>query len=214
MRIGCSYNIWNGIGILQLSGYLGQTTTRRFHGAVDWAQFRAPGPIVLDLGELAGWSLAGEAAVLDAANRLTTGDRQLVICGLHDLPAPTLANANTSTGAPIAIYLDLAAALAALAPATPRRLRHPSLEPLVCDPLEMLVTWDPTAELDHALTRAVSYLRAAQAAGDYAVAQRLARWIDRRLDQRLAFRSDPAPPQATQRRSESDSPVRQQQPAT
>src|SRR5215207_10293356 len=57
MRIGCSYNIWNGIGILQLSGYLGQTTTRRFHGAVDWAQFRAPGPIVLDLDGLAGWSL-------------------------------------------------------------------------------------------------------------------------------------------------------------
>jgi hypothetical protein len=56
----------------------------------------------------------------------------------------------------------------------------------------MLVTSDPVAEIDDALVRGAAALRAAHAAGDRHSAQRLAAWIDLRLEQRLMFRHDPA----------------------
>ena len=56
------------------------------------------------------------------------------------------------------------------------------------DQLEMLVTSDPVAELDDALADTAARLRAAQARGDTRAAQRLAAWIDQRLDERRAFR--------------------------
>jgi hypothetical protein len=54
----------------------------------------------------------------------------------------------------------------------------------------MLVTSDPVAELDHALADATARLRAAQSRGDTLAAQRLAAWIDQRLDERRSFRYD------------------------
>jgi hypothetical protein len=59
---------------------------------------------------------------------------------------------------------------------------------LILDQLGMLVTSDPVAELDHALADAAVRLRAAQARGDTQVAERLAEWIDQRLDERRSFR--------------------------
>jgi hypothetical protein len=51
----------------------------------------------------------------------------------------------------------------------------------------MLVTSDPVAELDHALADTAARLRAAQARGDTRAAERLAAWIDQRLDERRSF---------------------------
>src|SRR6266545_2955059 len=78
--------------------------------------------------------------------------------------------------------------------------RHAMGDILILDQLEMLVTSDPVAELDHALADTAARLRAAQARGDTLAAQRLAAWIDRRLDELLdqtvpaAIRLDPDRP--------------------
>jgi hypothetical protein len=61
---------------------------------------------------------------------------------------------------------------------------------VILDQLDMLVTSDPVAELDHALADTAARLRAARARGDTLVAQRLAAWIDQRLDERRSFRDD------------------------
>ena len=61
---------------------------------------------------------------------------------------------------------------------------------LILDQLGMLVTSDPVAELDHALADAAARLHAAQERGDRRAAQRLAAWIDQRLDERRSFRYD------------------------
>jgi hypothetical protein len=58
---------------------------------------------------------------------------------------------------------------------------------LILDQLGMLVTSDPVVELDHALADTAARLRAAQARGDTQVAERLAAWIDQRLDERRSF---------------------------
>ncbi len=55
---------------------------------------------------------------------------------------------------------------------------------LVFDGLDMLVTSEPTAEIDGALAQAVSRLHAARAVGDSRTITRLAAWIDVRLDER------------------------------
>jgi hypothetical protein len=61
---------------------------------------------------------------------------------------------------------------------------------LILDQLDMLVTSDPVAELDHALADTAARFRAAQARGDTRAAQRLAAWIDQRLDERRSFEYD------------------------
>jgi hypothetical protein len=61
---------------------------------------------------------------------------------------------------------------------------------LILDQLDMLVTSDPVAELDHALAGTAARLHAAQARGDTRAAQRLAAWIDQRLDERRSFEYD------------------------
>lgn len=55
---------------------------------------------------------------------------------------------------------------------------------LVFDRLDMLVTSEPTAEIDGALAQAVSRLRAVRAVGDSRTITRLAVCIDVRLDER------------------------------
>jgi hypothetical protein len=57
----------------------------------------------------------------------------------------------------------------------------------VRDRLEMLVTSDPVAELDHALAYAATRLRGARRTGDAGAVRCLLAWIDHRLDERLAF---------------------------
>ena len=58
---------------------------------------------------------------------------------------------------------------------------------IVFDGLDMLVTCDPTVELDGALTQAVTRLRAARSAGESHTARRLLAWIDCRLEERCQF---------------------------
>jgi len=58
---------------------------------------------------------------------------------------------------------------------------------LIPDRLDMLVTSDPTAELDAALAAAATQLHAARSRGDTPTAQRLLLWINTRLDQRNSF---------------------------
>jgi hypothetical protein len=59
---------------------------------------------------------------------------------------------------------------------------------VILDQLEMLVTSDPVAELDHALAGTAASLRMARASGNTSAAIRIALWIDRLLDERLSFR--------------------------
>jgi hypothetical protein len=63
-------------------------------------------------------------------------------------------------------------------------------ETSILDRLEMLVTSDPIAELDDALADIAVRLRAAQARGDAPAAQRLAAWLNQRLDERRSFQLD------------------------
>jgi hypothetical protein len=58
---------------------------------------------------------------------------------------------------------------------------------LIPDRLEMLVTGDPVAELDAALSGTATQLRNARQHGDGGLAERLARWVDMRLDERNGF---------------------------
>lgn len=58
---------------------------------------------------------------------------------------------------------------------------------VIFDRLDMLVTPDPIAELDHAIADAAARLHAATVSGDTQTARRIAAWIDRRLDERLSF---------------------------
>ncbi|WP_241748371.1 STAS domain-containing protein [Streptomyces sp. M3] len=95
----------DGVGVLQLFGYLGRQDAHRFEGAVGWVRSRSTGPLVLDLSGLLGWSEEGEAAVVRAAGS------PLAVCGLRDRPAPLLTTEDTL----IRIYPDLRSALADLA---------------------------------------------------------------------------------------------------
>ena len=104
-----------GVGVLQVSGYLGADSVPRFAGAVGWAVARGTGPLIVDLKALLGWSPQGQAAVRDAVLRLAavqrtlelaavpTGDGCALIPELGDLP----------------VHPDLDAALAA----------HPAQDP-------------------------------------------------------------------------------------
>jgi hypothetical protein len=70
----------------------------------------------------------------------------------------------------------------------PDRYREP-----VYDPLEMLVTSDPVAELDDTLLHLSRRVRHARHSEDGETATRLQRWIDAHLDERSAFRTGPNP---------------------
>jgi hypothetical protein len=59
---------------------------------------------------------------------------------------------------------------------------------LVCDALTMLVTGEPVTELDAALGCASTLPAQVRGTGDVAAAERLAAWIDQRLDERLCLR--------------------------
>jgi hypothetical protein len=62
------------------------------------------------------------------------------------------------------------------------------------DPLDMLVTSQPVAELDGALSSMGRQLRQARRRHDGDASTRLQRWIDGRLDERAGFRTDASAP--------------------
>jgi hypothetical protein len=65
------------VGILRISGYLGDAAAPRFGGAVRWALARCEGPLVLDLTSLTGWSDDGREAVRTAVELFTAEGRPL-----------------------------------------------------------------------------------------------------------------------------------------
>ena len=69
------------------------------------------------------------------------------------------------------------------------------------DPLDMLVTGEPVAELDAALSSMGRQLRQARRRHDGDASTRLQHWIDGRLDERTGFRTgfrtDASPPCST-----------------
>jgi hypothetical protein len=68
----------------------------------------------------------------------------------------------------------------------------PAHDPLACDPLDMLVTSEPVAELDAALSSMGRQLRQARRRHDGDASTRLQHWIDGRLDERATFHTDPS----------------------
>jgi hypothetical protein len=98
-----------GVGVLQVSGYLGAESVPRFAGAVGWALARGTGPLIVDLKALHGWSPQGQAAVRDAVQRLAEQRRTLELAavptGADSVLIPELSG--------IPVHPDLDAALAA-----------------------------------------------------------------------------------------------------
>ncbi|MGW7005570.1 STAS domain-containing protein [Streptomyces sp. NPDC054933] len=109
MTIQWRYTTRDDLGILAVSGYLGADAVSRFAGAIGWALARGTGPVILDLTALQGWSVAGQAAIADAARRLAARHRSLELAAI---PAD---GSLVPDGAqpPIAVHCDLASALAA-----------------------------------------------------------------------------------------------------
>ncbi|WP_043175455.1 STAS domain-containing protein [Streptomyces sp. NRRL B-24484] len=97
----------DGVGVLRLSGFLGARATHRFRGAFDWAMARCPGPIVVDLSDLRGWSTEGEAAIVDAAGLL--GERgPLAVCGVGRRKADLLRSGSALSVLRLCADLDVA----------------------------------------------------------------------------------------------------------
>jgi anti-anti-sigma regulatory factor len=72
-----------GIGVLHLSGFLGERVVHRFRGAFAWARARSAVGLVLDLSGLLGWSPGGRAALLDAAHQVDPRHSPLAVSGLR-----------------------------------------------------------------------------------------------------------------------------------
>ncbi|MBO1417478.1 STAS domain-containing protein [Streptomyces sp. FH025] len=103
----------DGVGVLRVSGFLGEQAVHRFEGAVDWVRARCAGPVVLDLTALRGWNGAGEAALVNAAALVGSDRGALAVCGLGERCTPALL-ACYGLGV-IRLFPDLETALAALA---------------------------------------------------------------------------------------------------
>ncbi|MGA5821097.1 STAS domain-containing protein [Kitasatospora sp. NPDC094028] len=101
------------VGVITLTGFLGQDATHRFQGAFDWAVARRSGPLVVDMTALTGWNRSGEDAILDATGRLSADRGPLAVCGLGERGAHALATAAALSV--IRVFPDLDTAVAALA---------------------------------------------------------------------------------------------------
>ncbi|WP_043267503.1 STAS domain-containing protein [Streptomyces sp. CT34] len=113
MSLDWQYATHRDLTVLTLTGHLGGEATARFAGAVSWVRARsAAGSILLDLTGLVSWDAEGEAAVVDAAHRLGTEDRPLVLCGTGDLPTPAFSAHQPR----LIVYPDLDTALDSLTP--------------------------------------------------------------------------------------------------
>ncbi|MCM2390535.1 STAS domain-containing protein [Streptomyces albipurpureus] len=109
MTIEWRYTTHTGLGVLSLAGYLGPDAIDRFNGAIGWVLARGTGPVILDLTALHGWSLGGQLAIGQAAQRLADEDRGLELAAI---PAEVPFVPDGSHPA-IPLHLDLPSALAA-----------------------------------------------------------------------------------------------------
>ncbi|MFJ9539212.1 anti-sigma factor antagonist [Streptomyces sp. NPDC101225] len=109
MTIDWHYRADDDLGILSVAGYLGPEAVRRFAGAIGWVVARGAGPVIVDLGELRGWSPEGRLAVIEAARRLAEAGRGLELAAI-----PAGEPLVPAGGCPaIPVHADLAAACAA-----------------------------------------------------------------------------------------------------
>ncbi|MEK8174339.1 STAS domain-containing protein [Streptomyces sp. M19] len=82
MTIEWQYTDHGHLGVLTLTGYLGDRAVDRFVGAVGWTLARGTGPVIVDLSGLTGWSPGGQRVVTDAARRLTAAGRSLELAAI------------------------------------------------------------------------------------------------------------------------------------
>ncbi|MFC1417855.1 anti-sigma factor antagonist [Streptacidiphilus cavernicola] len=109
MTIQWHFQDGSGVGVLQVSGYLGADSVPRFAGAVGWALARGTGPLIVDLKALLGWSPQGQAAVGAAVLRLAEARRTLELAAVPSGDGCALIPELSG----IPVHLDLDAALAA-----------------------------------------------------------------------------------------------------
>ncbi|MEU6661949.1 anti-sigma factor antagonist [Streptomyces sp. NPDC046821] len=108
MTIEWRYRIEPDYGVLSVAGHLGPEAAHRFSGAVGWVLARGTGPVIVDLGELRGWSTEGQLAIIAAARRLAEGGRALELAAIP--PDGSLVPDSTCPAIPV--HCDLATALA------------------------------------------------------------------------------------------------------
>lgn len=114
MAMNWIYRNRQGVGVLGLRGYLGNSSLADFTGAVGWVLARRTGPVVVDLTGLQGCSASGHAALGgEAAERAAAAGRVFAVCGPHGIDAQRTWQGQRAA---IPVYADLGAAVAALRP--------------------------------------------------------------------------------------------------
>lgn len=76
------YTAHDNLGVLSVTGCLGAQAADRFVGAIDCTAHRGTGPVIVDLTELKGWSVAGQGAIVQVALHLTAHDRSLELAAI------------------------------------------------------------------------------------------------------------------------------------
>ncbi|MCZ4121081.1 STAS domain-containing protein [Streptomyces sp. H39-S7] len=110
MTIQWHYENRPGVGLLSLSGFLGEQACPRFAGAVGWALTRGQGTLIVDLTGLQGWSEGGQETLAAAAGRLAEQGRSLELAGV---PVDNAAFTPRAGDPDIRCHRNLEAALAA-----------------------------------------------------------------------------------------------------
>lgn len=103
-------SVQGGTTVVELAGYLNDAAIEQFDGAVGWTLAAGSGPVVLDLGELQGWSRQGEHAVVKAASRVIGQGRSFVLCRSAHL------GTRTAPWIDVEVFTTLAEAMASLQP--------------------------------------------------------------------------------------------------
>ena len=111
-----------GVGVLELRGYMGESALAQLSGAIGWALARCAGPVVIDLTSLRGCSISGQGALEEAAERAAARGRVLAICGPQGIATR---QASHGRQAAIPVFADLDAAVTALSDESPPPLPPP-----------------------------------------------------------------------------------------
>jgi hypothetical protein len=109
MTLQWQYTAADGWGVLSLAGRLEGADASRVAGAVGWVVARGSGPLIVDLLGLESWSVEGQAVIVAAARRLAEHGRTLELAAI---PASGTAAVIYNAAVPIAVHVDLAAAMA------------------------------------------------------------------------------------------------------
>ena len=99
MAMNWLYENRQGVGVLELRGYLGDIVLARFSGAIGWALGHCAGPVVIDLTSLQGCSTSSKAALGGAAGvpRPTAGSSR---CAARTAPPPSTSGTASRSRSP------------------------------------------------------------------------------------------------------------------